>query len=361
MAVVACEECGAVVDDAWSVCPACGALIGMESAGAAAETHVLEEAEGAEDPASAVAERANGSRRPADAEPRAITPFWRVDGLLEEYPFLLDFLTSYRCLSGLARPEGRRRAGRLTLERVAKRSGVPIGQLMGDIAAEVQVATGTRPPVVDLPEQTRTRFPTGPLVSALIVIIIGVVFFSFDSRNGDSEKADEYNRLSAQVIALRDQTDALEGELNRLFANGVLEPLITWPAGEVRLSDPSPKEAAALLPVLKEARTLLAEKNRDFASLAALWDKMAALDTGEARTTYCGQQKKLEEIDGQMGVLLDQYFAKLEEAVVQAPLSRAERKKLEEEISELFAQLGRLRSRLDERARASEQYYNENF
>ena len=124
MAVVACENCGAVVDDAWSVCPACGALLGMESAAAVAETPVLEGAE-EQGPRSAVGERATGPRRPAHAEPRSITPFWTVDGLLEEYPSLLDFLTSYRCLSGLDQPEGRRRAGRMTLERVRSAAACP--------------------------------------------------------------------------------------------------------------------------------------------------------------------------------------------------------------------------------------------
>jgi hypothetical protein len=360
VAVVACEDCGAVVDDTWSVCPACGALIGMESAEAAETTPVLVEAE-EQVPGSAGGERAARSRRPAHAEPRSITPFWRVDGLLEEYPLLLDFLKTYPCLSGLDQPEGRRRAGGMTLERVAKRSGVPLDQLMRDVAAEVQFKTGTRPPVADLPEQTKARIPTGPLLSVLVVIIISVVVFYFSSQNGDSEKADDYNRLSAEVTALRDQTDALEAELNRLFANGALEPLITWPAGEVELGDPSPEEVAKLLPVLKEARALVAEKTRDYASLAALWDKMAALDTGEARTTYCGQQKQLEELDGQMGVILDQYFGKLEEAGDQAPLSQAEARRLERDISDLFAQLDRLRSRWNEQARASEQYYNDSF
>jgi hypothetical protein len=332
----------------------------MESA-EGAEAPVPGEAEEEEVPGSAGGGRAARPRRPAHAEPRSITPFWRVDGLLEEYPFLPDFLKTYPCLSGLDQPEGRRRAGGMTLERVAKRSGAPLDQLMRDIAAEVQFKTGTRPPVVDLPEQTRARFPTGQLLSVLVVIIISVVVFYFSSQNGDSEKADEYNRLSAEVVALRDQTDALEGELNRLFENGVLEPLITWPAGEVELGDPSPEEVAALLPVLKEARALVAEKNRDYASLAALWDKMAALDTGEARTTYSGQQKQLEELDGQMGVLLDQYFGKLEEAGNQAPLSQAEARRLERDIADLFAQLDRLRSRWNEQARASEQYYDENL
>ena len=50
---------------------------------------------------------------------------------------------------------------------------------------------------------------------------------------------------------------------------------------------------------------------------------MARLDTGEARTTYSGQQKKLDELSGQMGVLLDQYFTKLEEAGNRAPLSQS--------------------------------------
>ena len=132
-------------------------------------------------------------------------------------------------------------------------------------------------------------------------------------------------------------------------------------AGEVRLSDPSAQELAALLRVMKEARTLVAEKAKDFASLSALWDGMSALDTGEARTTYCGQQKKLVELDGQMAVFLDQYFARLEEAGNRSALSRAEAKRLEGEISDLFAQLGQLQLRWNEQARASEQYYDENL
>ena len=103
---------------------------------------------------------------------------------------------------------------------------------MLDIAAEVESNTGTRPPVVDLPEQTRTRFTAGSLLSVLVVIIISVVVFYVESQYGDSEKSDDYNRLSEQVVALRDQTDALEGKLNRLFENGVLESLITWPRGK---------------------------------------------------------------------------------------------------------------------------------
>lgn len=167
MDVVECKNCGAAVDDAWSVCPACGAVPSVEPAGRVAHGDVFT----GEEASRPVADEKPPARETVPTKPRSITPFWTVDGLLEEYPFLLDFLTSYRCLGELDEPEGRRRAGRMILGLVAKRSDVQLDQLLRDIAAEVERKTGTRPPVEDVAEPAAD---TGPWYWKAVAVLIGI-------------------------------------------------------------------------------------------------------------------------------------------------------------------------------------------
>lgn len=218
-------------------------------------------------------------------------------------------------------------------------------------------AEATKTPAEEEPSPMGWFPPKSPLGWVAVPLAALLIFVGVPDEG--SEKADEYNRLSAQVTALREKTAAAEGELDRMFEGDVLEPLISWPAGEVELGDPSAEEAAALLPVLKQARVLAAEKHEDHASTAALWDQMARLDTDAADTAYCGQQRRLEELGAQMSVLLVQCFAKLEESCTRAPLSQAEADVLEEEISDLLARHDQLRQRFAELLRASQQYYDE--
>ena len=80
-----------------------------------------------------------------------ITPKTTVHTLLKEYPFLLEFLAGYHPEFGkLTNPVLRRTMGRMaTLEKASQMANVPLNQLIGDIAGEVQTHTGARPEVAD--------------------------------------------------------------------------------------------------------------------------------------------------------------------------------------------------------------------
>jgi DUF438 domain-containing protein len=88
------------------------------------------------------------------AEPHAltITPKTTVHTLLKEYPFLLDFLAGYNPeYKKLTNPVLRRTMGRMaTMDTVAELGNVPLNVLIGDIAAEIEKQTGSRPPVADV-------------------------------------------------------------------------------------------------------------------------------------------------------------------------------------------------------------------
>jgi DUF438 domain-containing protein len=80
-----------------------------------------------------------------------ITPKTTIHTLLKEQPFLLDYLAGYHPeFQKLTNPVLRRTMGRMaTLEKVSQLSGVPLNQLMNDIAGEVERQTGSRPPIAD--------------------------------------------------------------------------------------------------------------------------------------------------------------------------------------------------------------------
>jgi uncharacterized protein len=82
-----------------------------------------------------------------------ITPKTTVHTLLKEHPFLLDFLAGYHPeFKKLTNPVLRRTVGRMaTLDAVAAQAGVPLNQLMVDVAAEIEAKTGRRPAVADTP------------------------------------------------------------------------------------------------------------------------------------------------------------------------------------------------------------------
>jgi uncharacterized protein len=78
-----------------------------------------------------------------------ITPQTTIHSLLNEYPFLKDFLTSYNPeFKKLANPVLRRTMGRMaTLERAADMAGVPLEQMEHDIVAEIGRVTGVAPEI----------------------------------------------------------------------------------------------------------------------------------------------------------------------------------------------------------------------
>jgi hypothetical protein len=81
-----------------------------------------------------------------------LTPKTTIHTLLKEYPFLLEFLTAYSPeFKKLTNPVVRRTMGRMaTLDRVAEQANVPLNQLTGDLADEIEAQTGARPPVADV-------------------------------------------------------------------------------------------------------------------------------------------------------------------------------------------------------------------
>jgi DUF438 domain-containing protein len=78
-----------------------------------------------------------------------ITDETKIDPLLEEYPFLLDFLpTLAREYENLKNPLMRRTIGRMaTLDKVARMGDMELPRLLGAIADEVRRRTGERPVV----------------------------------------------------------------------------------------------------------------------------------------------------------------------------------------------------------------------
>jgi hypothetical protein len=78
-----------------------------------------------------------------------ITPKTTVHTLLKEHPFLLDFLAGYAPeFKKLTNPVARRTMARMaTLQTAAQLGGVPLEQLMHDIAAAIESTTGARPEV----------------------------------------------------------------------------------------------------------------------------------------------------------------------------------------------------------------------
>jgi uncharacterized protein len=76
-----------------------------------------------------------------------LTPKTTIGTLLDEYPFLLDFLAGYHPeFNKLTNPVARRTVGRFaTLERAAGMAGVPVDKLQGDMAAEIARQTGATP------------------------------------------------------------------------------------------------------------------------------------------------------------------------------------------------------------------------
>lgn len=81
-----------------------------------------------------------------------ITPSTKVHDLLDEYPFLLDFLTTYRPeLAKLKNPVVRNTLGRVaTLEVAAREARVPAEQLVSDLRAEVERLGALREIVLSL-------------------------------------------------------------------------------------------------------------------------------------------------------------------------------------------------------------------
>ena len=81
-----------------------------------------------------------------------LTPKTTIHTLLKEYPFLLDFLTTYSPEFGkLTNPVLRRTMGRMaTLDRAAQMANVPLNQLTDDLATEIEAQTGTRPAIADV-------------------------------------------------------------------------------------------------------------------------------------------------------------------------------------------------------------------
>ncbi len=81
----------------------------------------------------------------------AITPKTTIATLLKEYPFLQSFLVAYSPeFQKLTSPVLRRTMGRMaTLEKAAQMAGLPLNQLMNDVAGEIAAHTGTRPDVAD--------------------------------------------------------------------------------------------------------------------------------------------------------------------------------------------------------------------
>jgi len=81
-----------------------------------------------------------------------LTPKTTVHTLLKEYPFLLDFLAAYHPeFRKLTNPVLRRTAGRMaTLDAVAAQGDVPLNQLTGDLATEIERQTGRRPAIADI-------------------------------------------------------------------------------------------------------------------------------------------------------------------------------------------------------------------
>ena len=80
-----------------------------------------------------------------------ITPKTTIHSLLDEHPFLVDFLAAYNPeFQRLTNPVLRRTMGRMaTLERAAALASVPLDALMIDIAAEIERVTGDRPMIAD--------------------------------------------------------------------------------------------------------------------------------------------------------------------------------------------------------------------
>jgi hypothetical protein len=215
------------------------------------------------------------------------------------------------------------------------------------------------------PGQTRRRrrSPAGRALVVAGVIVLVIVGGVLDAQKNESEKIEktaQYDRLSSRIAVLQDRSVALQHQ-DRLANNAALKTVIGKLMGTVR-GDPSPKEIAALLPAIKHTRNLIAKQSKNSASLTRLWDKATRLDISEAHTTYGGQQKKLAELDLQMGANLSEFFAKLRMLATRwTTLSAADKLELRQEISDVTAKGDELRLRADRLQRASQQYYEENF
>lgn len=397
MTAITCASCGAVVDDAWSVCPACGSdpRIGTPQAAAAAEALGAPVDEAAPQPA--FADQAGAPYAPAPLKKARR----RTARLRRSAPGEAQIGTT----TGPPATEGPGATGRLPIARAALllivilflvalvASGVYAAMrdawtdvvyvvfavvifaviLLGDRRrkrrkAERAAAAAAQSAAGPVPAGQREHAKRTPsllrtilrLLGTLVVLSLAAVGCWAELSGGEiDEHSHEYNQLSDQVTDLQAETVYLQGKLQRSFTPETLRPLMTRDADGVKLGHPSREELAAILPMLKEARGIVAERNERLASLAVLWDKMLRLDTGEPRNTYCRQSKQIEELDRQMGVVLDQYFAKLEEAGNQAPLTPPDASRIEQEISALLARLDAMQPRYDELVRAAWKYYNE--
>lgn len=301
MSVISCQSCGATVDDAWSVCPQCGS-----------------------DPRLGVPEV------PAPGEEPAFGP--------APAPAYMPEPAS-----------------------VPEPAGAPDSSALRGLSTEPSPEASSSDLKERLGRQRRGKKQASGL-GCLVFVIIAVASFAFEVwTDTESDKANDYERLSDRITQVQARMRTTPGKIDELLANDVLGPLIDRDGTEVTVTDPGMSGGAHLLPILREAQAVIAANNRDLATLAELWDEMARLETNEATVTYAGQQKQLAQIDRQMGDLTVEYFGTLGEACEQVPLSRGDERRLGRKASDLLERMAPLESRYEELARESDQYYNEHF
>lgn len=137
---------------------------------------------------------------------KVIRPSTLIGDLLEDYPFLVESLASYRPQYAVLRDASVRAAiGPVaTLERVAPLAEVPLDRLLQHIADEIRQQTGTAPTIAPEPTPTGSR--------EKIELLKGIIRSLHEGRDV-ARAREEFARLIGQVVP--HEIAAMEQELIR--------------------------------------------------------------------------------------------------------------------------------------------------
>lgn len=82
-------------------------------------------------------------------------PTLKIDGLLKEYPFLMDFLVKeYPAFQKLKNPVLRKTVGKVaTIAQAASMVNIDVSTLLSQIAAQVERESGQKPEMAPAPDQ----------------------------------------------------------------------------------------------------------------------------------------------------------------------------------------------------------------
>ena len=180
--------------------------------------------------------------------------------------------------------------------------------------------------------------------SLLVFVIAGTALA------GDAEDVDEANRLIDQANVIVHETSDLDAQAAALLS-------------EVFEIDPAAENAADALPKLAEIQGIYAEITQKLESTAGLWGEVEALAVSEEQESYFSQKREIQETSIEFYAAFSDLMARYQvlfDPEQVAELSQAGRDALEQETTDLAAEVDRLDVRLTAMEQSANQYYVDN-